>query len=294
MAEKPVILIVDDAASNLQLLAQLLKDDYRIKVANNGPKALELAQTGPDLILLDIVMPDMDGYEVCKQLKNNEKTNSISVIFITGKTGADDEERGLMLGAVDFITKPIRPAIVMARVKTHITIIQQHQQLQQLATRDQLTKIFNRRYLLDVAAQKMARAKRHGNALSMIMLDVDHFKAINDQHGHAVGDVVLREIAAILDSSCRAEDVAARMGGEEFVLLLDCCNISDCQNKAERLRQQIEQLMPQTILVTASFGIAEYSPEDNDFESFFNRVDKALYTAKNNGRNQVVVGSLAL
>jgi len=289
MEQNPAILIVDDARSNLQLLAELLKDDYCIKVANSGQKALELAQKIPDLILLDIVMPDMDGYEVCKRLKSDEKTKHIPVIFITGKTGTDDEEHGLTLGAVDFITKPIHPAIVIARVKTHMTIIQQHKQLQHLAMRDQLTGLYNRHYLVDVAAKKMAMAKRHGNALSMIMLDIDHFKAINDEHGHAVGDVVLREVAAILNKNCRAEDVAARMGGEEFVMLLDFCKASDCGSKAEQLRQQLEKLMPNNIRVTSSFGVTEYTLDDRTFELFFNRADKALYAAKENGRNQVVV-----
>ncbi len=289
MEQKPTILIVDDSPSILQLLVHLLKDNYHIKVANNAHRALELAQTNPDLILLDVVMPDMDGYEVCTQLKNDEKTSNIPVIFITGKTRAEDEEYGLGLGAIDFITKPIRPAIVIARIKTHITLIQQHQQLQQLAMRDQLTGLYNRHYLLDFAAKKMAKAKRHDNPLSMIMLDIDHFKAINDQHGHTTGDVVLQDVATILQDNCRTEDVAARIGGEEFILLLDGCKIDHCQSKAEHIRQQVEQLMPQNIRVTSSFGITEYLAEDKDFETFFNRADIALYEAKENGRNRVVI-----
>ena len=144
MVQKPVILIVDDSAVNLQLLAYLLKDDYQVKVANNGEKALQLAQTKPDLILLDVVMSGMDGYEVCKLLKKNGNTSTIPVIFITSKAESEDEEHGLKLGAVDYITKPIRPAIVTAWVKTHITLKQQFDQIQYLAMRDQLTGIYNR------------------------------------------------------------------------------------------------------------------------------------------------------
>ncbi len=290
MQQKPAILIVDDAASNLQLLAQLLKDNYRIKVANSAKKALELAQLNPDLILLDVVMPDMDGYEVCRHLKNDEKTREIPVIFITGKSSSEDEARGLLLGAVDYITKPIHPPIVAARIKTHVTLKRQYKKIQDLAMRDQLTGLYNRHYLLDIAVSKMASVKRHDHPLSMIMLDIDHFKAINDQYGYIAGDVVLREVATILGDRCRSEDVAARMGGGEFVLLLDDCDISNCQNKAEQLRQEIEYLMPENITVTISFGLTEYHAETDGFESFFKRADKALYEAKENGRNQVVVG----
>ncbi|VAX12055.1 diguanylate cyclase/phosphodiesterase (GGDEF & EAL domains) with PAS/PAC sensor(s) [hydrothermal vent metagenome] len=290
MQQKPVILIVDDAASNLQLLAQILKDNHRIKIASSGKKALELAQLKPDLILLDIVMPDMDGYEVCRQLKNDKKTREIPVIFITGKSSSEDEARGLLLGAVDYISKPIHSPIVAARVKTQVTIKRLYSKTQDLAMHDQLTGLCHRHYLLDIAATKMAAVKRHDHPLSMMLLDIDHFKAINDQYGYMVGDVVLREVATILENSCRSEDVAARMGGDEFVLLLDDCDICNCQKKAKQLHQEIELRMPENITVTISFGLTEYHAEDDGLESFFKRADKALYEAKENGRNQVVVG----
>ena len=288
MDQKPVILIVDDTASNLQLLAQLLKEDYQIKVANSGQKALELAESLPDLILLDVIMPDMDGYEVCKHLKENDKTKNIPVIFVTGKVELEDEKKGLVLGAVDYITKPFHTSIVEARVKTHITIIQQHNQLQHLAMNDQLTGLYNRHYLMDVAIKKMARARRHNFPLSMILLDIDHFKNINDQHGHTTGDIVLSEIAALLSRHSREEDVAARMGGEEFVLLFEYCSLKDAHTKAELLRSEIEKLMPQNLKVTASFGVVECDSDDMTFELLFGRADKALYEAKGNGRNVVV------
>ena len=292
--EKPVILIVDDVASNIQQLAQLLKDDYRVKVANSGDRALELADSQPDLILLDVVMPDMDGYEVCERLHGNETTKDIPVIFITGNAESEDEERGFEMGAVDYITKPFHPAIVKARVRTHIKIRQQYNLIQHQALHDQLTGIYNRHYLLDVVEKKMARSRRHGYPLSLIMLDIDHFKSINDQHGHTVGDDVLREIADLLQTLCRTEDVAARMGGEEFVLLLDQCDVHDGQSKAELIRQQIEKLNPAGIRVTSSFGVTEFHIDDLKFDSFFNRADKALYQAKESGRNQVVIDFIEL
>ncbi len=287
--QKPVVLIVDDDAGNLQVLAHLLDDDYHVKVAYNGERALSLAQTKPDLILLDILMPGMDGYEVCERLKSNKETSGIPVIFITGRAESKDEEHGLNLGAVDYIAKPVRPAIVAARVKTHITIMQQQKQLQKMAMHDQLTGLRNRHYLMDVVANKMAIAKRHESPLSMIMLDIDNFKNINDSYGHAIGDGVLRELAEMLKKHCRIEDVAARIGGEEFILLLDHCDLNNCKNKAEEFRQHIEELMPQNIKVTASFGVTEYLVEDEVFDSFFSRADKALYNAKENGRNRIEV-----
>lgn len=290
MNSKPVVLIVDDTATNLQLLAQLLKDEYHLKVANSGQKALDLAELEPDLILLDIIMPDMDGYEVCRRLKENEKTKSIPVIFLTGKSEEEDEKYGLSIGAVDYITKPFHASIVAARIKTHITLSQQYQQLQFMAMHDQLTGLHNRHFLLDVASKKLSAAKRHGYPLSMMIMDIDHFKKINDQYGHVAGDAVLSEVAGVVRKYCRNEDVAARMGGEEFVLMLEYCSVEDCKQKAEYLRKEIEVLMPQDIKVTASFGVTQYADSDDEFKTFYGRVDAALYAAKENGRNRVEQG----
>lgn len=287
MEPKPVVLIVDDAASNLQFLAQMLKDSYHVKVATSGQKALEMAKTLPDLILLDVVMPDMDGYEVCKRLKHEEQTRDIPIIFITAKNETEDEEHGLTLGAVDYIAKPIRPAIVQARVRTHILLKQQYKQLKKLALHDQLTGLYNRHFLMDIAEKKISGARRHSHSLSLILLDIDHFKLINDRFGHAQGDHILTSVAGVIDKFCRAGDIAARIGGEEFVLLLDHCNLQDGQIKAEKVRQQIEQLMPENIKVTASFGVAEFLGKTDTFDSLLQRADQALYLAKNEGRNAV-------
>ncbi|MDH5801656.1 MAG: diguanylate cyclase, partial [Gammaproteobacteria bacterium] len=211
MDSKPTVLVVDDAASNVQVLAQILKEDYRVKVANSGARALDLAKNLPDLILLDIIMPDMDGYEVCERLKANEETRHIPIIFITARSDAEDEERGLALGAVDYIAKPINSAIVRARVKTHITLQKQYSQLQFLAMHDQLTGLYNRHYLLDYAVKKIANAKRHSLPMSVAMIDIDHFKNLNDSYGHNVGDEVLHATAQVLLRSCRTEDIAARV-----------------------------------------------------------------------------------
>ena len=290
MEEKPIVLIADDAPSNIPLLAGLLKDNYQIKVATGGERCIELAQAEPqpDLILLDIQMPDLDGYEVCQRLKSQESTQAIPIIFVTGKDQDADEELGLSMGAVDYITKPYSPAIVEARVATHITLKQQSDTLRNLAMRDQLTGLYNRHFLIDVAAKKISQTHRHKQSLCLIMVDIDHFKAVNDEHGHTVGDAVLRDVAEIFLKQCRNEDIIARFGGEEFVFLLDACNRDAGIKKAERIRQTLEASRVQGLAITASFGLAHITNGEN-FASLLNRADEAAYKAKRKGRNRVEV-----
>ena len=290
MREKAVILIVDDVRVNLQTLAQILKDDYTVKVALGGVEALELASRHPlpDLILLDVGMPEVSGYDVCKILQGNITTAEIPIIFVTGKDSVEDEEYGLGLGAVDYITKPIRPAVVKARVKTHVALKRHRDELRAMATRDSLTGLYDRRYLTDALMSKVACANRHNDRLSIMMVDVDHFKKVNDVNGHLVGDEVLKVIANAIAAAARKEDIAARFGGEEFVLVLDNCSLADAQAKAEELRQKIQLLYPHGLEITASFGIASLSETLNNCNLLFTAVDKALYEAKNGGRNCVV------
>lgn len=291
MSNKAVILVVDDVPTNVQALALLLKEDYAIKVATDGVRALELAAQDPrpDLILLDVQMPDMDGYDVLRLLRENSDTAKIPIIFVTGKDSVEDEEYGLELGAVDYITKPIRPSIVKARVKTHIMLKQQHDQLMAMATCDQLTGVYNRHYLVDDLSKRMSQSKRHNEALSVIMLDIDHFKNVNDTFGHLMGDLVLKAVAKVLEESARKEDTAARFGGEEFVLVLDNCTAHDALIKAEGLRSKIEALSPESIAVTASFGVAQLDGHIKQYEDLLKNADTALYVAKEEGRNRVVL-----
>lgn len=291
MSNKAVILIVDDVPTNVQALALLLKEEYLIKVATSGAKALELSSQVPipDLILLDVQMPDMDGYDVLKLLKENSDTAHIPIIFVTGKDTLEDEEYGLELGAMDYIAKPIRPSIVKARIKTHITLKQQHDQLVGMATHDHLTRLYNRHYLSDVLGKKLSHSKRHSEALSVIIVDIDHFKNVNDTFGHLTGDVILKAVADLIHESARKEDVAARFGGEEFIIVLDNCTAHDALAKAENLRSQIEALHPESIAVTASFGVAQLDEETQRYEDLLKNADTALYIAKEEGRNRVVL-----
>ncbi len=291
MANKPVILIIDDSKTNVEILASCIEEQYEVRKGDSGDQCLTLIEQSPrpDLLLLDIEMPGLDGYQVCKQLKENPKTANIPIIFVTGRQSLEDEALGLKMGAVDYITKPIHPAIVIARVNTQIKLKLQHDKLEKMALFDQLTNLYNRYYLFEVAAQKLAKALRHKFAFCVMMLDIDHFKSINDQHGHHVGDDVLKQVATLIKNSNREEDVAARFGGEEFVIILDHCTLLNAKIKAETLRKQIEELKPCNINVTMSFGISKLDYSDTEFEQILKRADDALYQAKAGGRNQVVI-----
>ncbi len=294
MSDKPVILIVDDVPSNIKVLATCLKDQYQIKVATGGHECLRLAQAVPlpDLILLDIEMPDLGGYEVCETLKRQETTRDIPVIFVTAKDSDSNEEQGLKLGAVDYITKPVKPSIVRARVDTHVTLKQQRDLLKEIALKDQLTGIYNRYYLLEAAEQRFAHTRRHNDPMSVLILDLDHFKAVNDNFGHLKGDEVLRVCARTLQEMSRSHDIAARFGGEEFVLLLGHCDLISAVNKAEEIRAAIESLCPAGVPITTSIGAAQLAACDANIAALLERADEALYEAKAAGRNRVATALL--
>jgi diguanylate cyclase (GGDEF)-like protein len=290
-SSKGVVLIADDSVTNVQILKACLVDEYEIITASNGEECLKLAAKNPDLILLDIEMPIIDGYEVCRRLKSDKQTRNIPVIFVTSKNDGGDEELGFNLGAVDYITKPIKPTVVMARTKTHVTLKQQKDKLKEMATRDQLTGLYNRHYLLENASQKVARARRHNDIFSLLMIDVDHFKQINDKFGHRFGDYVLEEVSRALRSSVRKEDIAARFGGEEFIIILDSSNLENSEVKANILRDKVAAIDFDKCQITISLGVAEFCNENESFDDVLERADQALYQAKNSGRNCVVISN---
>ncbi|WP_372870600.1 diguanylate cyclase [Shewanella sp.] len=289
MMEPFTVLIVDDVRTNLLVIGQCLKGLYNVREATSGAQCLKLARSEPqpDLILLDVVMPDLDGYQVCKALKSDPMTAEIPIIFVTGRDTDEDEQRGLQLGAVDYITKPIRPAIVRARVSAHIQLKQQRDRLQFMALHDQLTGLYNRHFLVETASQRLARVVRHRTPMTVVLLDIDHFKKINDNHGHLTGDKVLIAIAKLLNANIRKEDVVARLGGEEFVILLDC-GLDIAAQKMENLRGLLESMQPEGLKVTGSFGLVEASPFNADFSHLLVMADDGVYRAKSQGRNRVV------
>lgn len=295
--QHPMILIVDDVPTNVQILAEALSSIYRIKVANNGMDALKVAQRDqPDLILLDVMMPNMDGFEVCKRLKADAETSKIPIIFVTAKNANSDEELGLNLGAVDYITKPFVIPIAKARIRNHIRLKQQADLLESLSLLDALTGIPNRRRFDETLALELKRAMRDVAPLSLLMIDIDHFKQYNDYYGHGSGDVCLQTVAAELSKGViRPSDLVARYGGEEFVVILPKTDLAAAFQIAERLRERIEKLsLPHAYseaesIVTISIGVASQSPKPEDLlpQVLIDAADKALYMAKENGRNRV-------
>ena len=292
---RPRILIVDDVPSNVHVLSRILRDHYDIYFATSGDKALELVQARrPDLVLLDIMMPGMDGFEVCTRIKESPVSADIPVIFISARGEVEDETRGLEVGAIDFITKPISPPIVQARVRNHILLKRQADLLRQLSFLDGLTGIPNRRRFDEVMTMEWRRCGRSRLPLSVIMLDVDHFKAFNDHYGHQAGDDCLRIVSRVLAEQVqRPGDLVARFGGEEFVCLLPETDAEGAARVAERLRTSVvAELIPHaaspvTGHVTISLGYAAaIPPTDQPPAMLLDHADRALYAAKREGRNR--------
>ena len=290
------LLIVDDEKHNRTLLTELLQDDYQIILAKNGVQALEKArERSPDLILLDVLMPEMDGLAVIRALKAGDATRHIPVIFVSALDSILDEERGLELGAVDYITKPFHPPIVRVRVRNHLQSVHQRRLLEQLAMIDSLTEIPNRRRYAEVYKLEWRRCLRNSKALSLIIVDVDHFKIYNDTYGHAAGDLVLKRVAKAIQSALkRPADFVARYGGEEFVVVLPEIDAEFAQQVAEAIRAAVQALaiaFPESATspwVTVSLGGASWLPRHNEVDTeLFGRADHCLYDAKRSGRNQV-------
>ncbi|MDY0275589.1 MAG: diguanylate cyclase [Desulfomicrobium sp.] len=291
------ILIVDDEPINIKALKTVLGDEHNLVFATNGEMALKMAQADPqpDLILMDVVMPGLDGYEVCKRLKADTKSAHIPVVFLTAHWEAAEEARGLELGAVDYIRKPFSPPIIRARIRNHLELKKTRDMLENLSALDGLTNIPNRRRFDEVYAQEWRRSIRNKTELSLLFIDIDHFKNYNDLYGHLAGDDCLRAVARCLQSSLgRTGDFLARFGGEEFIILLPDTGPKGCQHMAETFRAAIETLniehkaSPITDHVTVSIGGATCTEiAQCDQAKLLNLADRLLYEAKNAGRNCV-------
>ena len=299
MEAQASILVVDDSPENLQVMAAVLKEQYKVRVAINGERALALAAAPepPDLILLDVMMPGMDGYEVCSRLKSNPATAGIPVLFVSSCDEEEDEARGLSVGAIDYIIKPIRPSIVQARVRNHIELKRSRDLLQRLTTQDHLTGISNRRRFDDYLEMEWRRAAREHAPISLISIDIDHFKAYDDRSGHPGGDQCLIQVAHTL-ASCitRPTDLVARCGGEEFACVLPNTDSAGASNLAEMMRKGVLERAPEHAgsathsHVTISLGVATMVPGvDEPVQKLVDLADAALYEAKSAGRNRFVV-----
>lgn len=295
--DKPRILIVDDQLFNLKFLESALKEDYIVMTATNGKDALKLAmgKEQPDLILLDVIMPEMDGYEVCIRLREMPETKDIPVILVTALKSEKNEEYALQLGVVDYITKPFSLPIVKGRIKNHVEQKKYRDRQRENSYIDELTQIANRRKFNEYAQMEWSRAKRNGTYLSVIIIDVDLFKRYNDYYGHLEGDKCLYQIAQALKKDLhRSSDLVARWGGEEFVCILPETDRMGAIIVGERLRRAVAKLeIPTAVsevdkVVTVSVGVSTMIPSDNHtLEELFRKADEAVYKAKTSGRNRV-------
>ncbi|WP_052166269.1 response regulator [Methylobacter tundripaludum] len=289
---RPTILIVDDTRVNLEVLALLLTQDYQVKVSGNGQRALDMAQCAPhpDLILLDVRMPVMDGYEVCQRLQENPLTCDIPVIFVTAAFDQESETYGLQLGAADYISKPISPAITLMRVHNQLLIKRHKKELKRIAHYDALTGIPNRVLLADRLQQAVSQTKRERKILGICYLDLDGFKSVNDTLGHQAGDHVLIEIARRMGNILREGDTVARLGGDEFVVLLPNLNHEEeCIATLKRLHEVIALpicIQDQSFSLTSSIGVSIFPNDDNDPDVLLGHADQAMYAAKQSGKNR--------
>jgi len=297
MADRmPTILAIDDTSANLLTIGSALGEEFDLQITTSGAAGLAQAiASPPDLILLDVMMPDMDGYETCRRFLAEPITCDIPIIFITAQNGVEDETRGLEAGAVDFISKPVNPTVLRARVRTHLTIKRLTDQLRSMAFIDGLTGIANRRQLDEILELEWRSCQRTGLPLALAMIDIDHFKCLNDTYGHHAGDECLVTVASTLKACLgRSHDLMARYGGEEFLCLCPGTDLAGMQAKAEEFRQAVQALgIPNEVsdaapVVTISIGVAATVPTaDVTPDQLVTKADQQLYEAKHAGRNRV-------
>jgi len=290
--QQPRILAIDDTPANLQVLAAALTLDFNLQIATSGPVGLAAAaKAPPDLILLDVMMPGMDGFEVCRRLKADPVLQAIPVIFITATTDRNAEEMGLALGAVDYISKPIKVEIAKLRIRNLLEREALRRQLERIAHYDVLTKLPNRALLSDRMNQAMLQAQRRNDKLAVVFLDLDGFKTVNDTHGHEAGDFLLVTLAERMQEALRDSDTLARFGGDEFVTVLpDLATITSCTPVLTRLLQAAAQPVQYgqlTLQVSASLGVSFYpQAQEMDADQLLRQADQAMYQAKQSGKNR--------
>ncbi len=290
MEQLGAILAIDDTKANLDILLNILSD-FDVIPATNGQKAIEIAKNeNIALILLDIVMPELDGYEVCRKLKSDPKTKDIPVVFITANTDDDSIGMAYDVGGSDYIAKPIRKREVLARVKTQLNLRKNILDLEFLASHDTMTGIYNRRKFFELATAIFDSSSE----LFAAMIDIDNFKSINDKYGHDVGDKTIKLVTKTIEERLSKGAVFCRMGGEEFAVVCDMGKEEEFLSLFESIREAVESLEIEsgkgTVKTTMSVGLSKQNETVKDIDELLKNADKALYEAKNGGRNKVVFG----
>lgn len=286
------ILIVDDDPQVSLLIQCLLNEEhYQVDVAHSGKEVLSRNDLKSfDLILLDINMPGINGYELCNELKESNETNEIPIIFLTGNCLPEDKVEGFQCGAIDYVTKPFHGSELLARIKNHLELKHNQDYLKELALMDGLTKLYNHSYIHERLSEEISKTKRHNLELSLIMIDLDDFKLINDTFGHKLGDSVLKKVASSITDVLREEDIAGRYGGEEFLIILPNTDNSSAYNVAEKIRNAVKNLKwePKALKITLSGGVYSFSGET--VNEFIEKADLLLYNAKDTGKDQIMTG----
>lgn len=288
---KKTVLIVDDTKTNIDILLNLLGEKYDIVVALDGKSALEtLEESSVDLILLDIMMPNIDGFEVCRRLKSNENTSDIPVIFLTARDDEESIERAYEIGAIDYITKPFKPIELLARINTQLRVKELIEHLNFISSYDEMTGIYNRRKFFELSEKKFAQNR---NDMYAVMIDIDKFKNINDNYGHPIGDRVIKLVTKTISSFISGDAVFGRLGGEEFAIVCNYSSSSGVVDNIEKIREAIENLEiisdnGDSIKFTISEGVAKASTETKNLDELLKYADMSLYEAKGLGRNRVI------
>jgi diguanylate cyclase (GGDEF)-like protein len=301
--EDCLVLVVDDVGKNLQLAVNILDSaGYTTTYASSVKQAIERVKTAnPDLIILDLMMPDMTRIELCRRLKSDILYAHIPIIFVTDSKEKEDIINAFNSGAVDYINKPFNSWELLAKVKIHLELKKTQEelkninsQLEKLVRTDSLTGVNNRREILALGEKELRRCRRYHRYFSVLFIDIDHFKHINDTFGHLLGDKTLITVAGAIKNCLRQVDSFGRFGGEEFVAILPETNLEDAETLARRICQVINKLNieidRQKVRVTASIGVATFSTQDNNLEEVIERADRAMFAAKNQGRNRVSLG----
>jgi len=284
------ILLVDDIEENIRTILGIL-NNFDIIPCTSGKEALEILKEEPvDLILLDIMMPEMNGYQVCEIIRADPVLKEIPIIFLTARQDEDSIEKAYEIGAHDYVTKPFLPRELRARVEFQLKYFNTLKRLEYIASHDQMTGIYNRRRFFEIAKEQFNTVTKE--CFFAIMLDIDHFKRINDKFGHAVGDIALKEITSAISSVLPPDACFARLGGEEFAIVIADRDSIEVNNLAEEIRSSVEKTPIQTekgtIHCSISMGVSQNSHEFNNIDELLNAADEALYEAKDSGRNRSI------